>query len=191
MEDPHHSEEFVYLEVCDNAFYTVSGSISAEETRHVMRCNVSFQLIGIPLDPGSLQQLYRQFDVPSRGYFRPLAERSVTRERFHGRIPLHVLGDVIEPADQSGDEADWVVGLQAPDDLASDLDRTGVIVCNLRSYHPLSKPQQRYELWSSERARTSNAHALRIVAEWWQSEDGDEQRTDWRAWKLPASGDDS
>ncbi|WP_181802462.1 restriction endonuclease [Streptomyces shenzhenensis] len=187
LEDPHHSEEFVYFEVCDGGFYTVSGSISAGETRHVMRCNVSFQLIGIPLDPGSLQQLYRQFDVPSRGYFRPLVERSVTRERFDGRIPLQVLGYVIEPAGQRGDEEDWVVGLLAvnpfygtglepPDDLASDLDCTGVIVCNLRSYHPLSKPQERYELWSYERARTSDAHALRIVAEWWESEDGDEQR---------------
>lgn len=66
--------------------------------------------------------------------------------------------------------------LQPPDDLASDLDRAGVIVCNLRSYHPLSKPQERYELWSYERARTSDAHALRIVAEWWESDDGDEQR---------------
>jgi hypothetical protein len=152
-----------------------------------MRCNVSFQLIGIPLDPGSLQQLYRQFDVPSLGYFRPLVERSVTRDRFDGRIPLQVLGYIIEPADQRWDEEDWVVGLlaanpfygtdlQPPDDLASDLDRTGVIVCNLRSYHPLSKPQERYELWSYERARTSDAHALRIVAEWWESEDNDEQR---------------
>jgi hypothetical protein len=187
LEDPHHSEEFVYFEVCDGGFYTVSGSISAEETRHVMRCNVSFQLIGIPLDPGSLQQLYRQCDVPSRGYFRPLVERSVTRDRFDGRIPLQVLGYIIEPADQRWDEEDWVVGLlaanpfygtdlQPPDDLASDLDRTGVIVCNLRSYHPLSKPQERYELWSYERARTSDAHALRIVAEWWESEDNDEQR---------------
>lgn len=187
LEDPHHSEEFVYFEVCDGGFYTVSGSISAEETRHVMRCNASFQLIGIPLDPGSLQQLYRQFDVPSRGYFRPLVERSVTRERFDGRIPLQVLGYIIELADQRWDEEDWVVGLlaanpfygtdlQPPDDLASDLDRTGVIVCNLRSHHPLSKPQERYELWSYERARTSDAHALRIVAEWWESEDGDEQR---------------
>ncbi|MFK0160863.1 restriction endonuclease [Streptomyces sp. NPDC090493] len=187
LEDPHHSEEFVYFEVCDGGFYTVSGSISAEETRHVMRCNVSFQLIGIPLDPGSLQQLYRQFDVPSRGYFRPLVERSVIRERFVGRIPLQVLGYIIEPADQRLDEEDWVVGvvaanpfygtdLQPPDDLASDLDGSGVIVCNLRSYHPLSKPQERYELWSYERARTSDAHALRIVAEWWESEDDDEQR---------------
>ncbi|MFD5913430.1 restriction endonuclease [Streptomyces sp. NPDC001604] len=187
LEDPHHSEEFVYFEVCDGGFYTVSGSISAEETRHVMRCNVSFQLIGVPLDPGSLQQLYRQFDVPSRGYFRPLVERSVTRDRFDGRIPLQVLGYIIEAADQRGDEEDWVVGvlavnpfhgtdLQPPDDLANDLDRTGVIVCSLRSYHPLSKPQERYELWSYERARTSDAHALRILAEWWESEDGDEQR---------------
>ncbi|GAA1927295.1 hypothetical protein [Streptantibioticus ferralitis] len=97
IEDPHHSEEFVYFEACDGGFFTVSGSISAEPTRLVYRCNVSFQLVGVPLDPGSLQQLYRRFDIPSRGYFRPLVERSVTRERIADRIPLQVIGYIVEP----------------------------------------------------------------------------------------------
>jgi hypothetical protein len=187
LDDPHHSEEFVYFGACDGGFYTVSGSISAERTRRVLRCNVSFQLVGMPLDPGSLQQLYRRFDVPSRGHFRPLLEQSVTRRRFDGRIPLEVRGYVVEPADRRWDEEDWVVGLlavnpyhgsdrQPPDDLDSDLNGTDVIVCNLRSHHPLSKPKERYELWSYERARTSDAHALRVVAEWWEPEEGVERR---------------
>ena len=165
LEDPHHSEEFVYFEVCDGGFYTVSGSVSAERTRAVVRCNVSFQLIGMPLDPGALQQLYRRLDVPSRGYFRPLVERSVTRQRFDDRVPLQVLGYVVEPAGQRWPLEDWVVGLlavnpyqdtdlQPPDELARDLEGSGVIVCALRSHHPLSKPKERYELWSYERARS-------------------------------------
>ncbi|MEV5877979.1 restriction endonuclease [Streptomyces sp. NPDC052101] len=187
LEKPHHSEEFVYFEACDGGFYTVCGNISAERTRRVARCNVSFQLVGMPLDPGSLQQLYRRFDVPSRGYFRPLVEQSVTRRRFDGRVPLQVLGRIVESGDQRWDQEDWVVGLLAanpyrdsdlrpPDDLASDLEGAGVLVCDLRSHHPLSKPKGRYELWSYERARTSDAHALRIVADWWEPEDNVECR---------------
>lgn len=193
LEDPHHSEEFVYFEVCDGGFYTVSGSISAEPTRHVVRCNVSFQLVGMPLDPGALQRLYRRFDVPSRGYFRPLVERSVTRQQFDDRVPLQVLGYVVEPAGHRWPREDWVVGLlavnpyrgtdpQPSNGLARDLEGSGVIVCALRSHHPLNKPKERYELWSFERARTSDAHALRVVAEWWEPEGKVEQEpTDVRA----------
>lgn len=179
LEDPHHSEEFVYFEACDGGFYTVSGTISAERTRRMVRCNVSFQLVGVPMDPGSLQLLYRRFDVPSRGYFRPLVERSVIRQRLGDRVPLHVIGHIVETADQRWGKEDWVVGvlatnpyferdLQAPDDWPSDLEGSGVIVCDLRSHHPLSKRKERYELWSYERARTSDARALHVVAEWWE-----------------------
>lgn len=182
LEDPHHSEEFVYFEACDGGFYTVSGNISAERTRRVVRCNVSFQLVGVPLEPGSLQQLYRRFDVPSRGYFRPLVERSVTRRRLDSRVPLRVLGYIVEPAGQRWDQEDWVVGvlatnpyyendLQPPDDWPSDLGRSGVIVCDLASHHQLTNPKERYELWSYERARTSDARALRVVAEWREAAD--------------------
>lgn len=186
LDDPHDSEEFVFFEVCDGGFYTVSGSISAERTRRVLRCNVSFQLIGMPLDPGSLQQLYRRFDVPSRGYFRPLVERSITRGRFGERIPLKVLGYVVERADRRRNKEEWVVGLlavnpfhgpehQQADDVDSDLNDSNIIVCTLRSHHPLDKPKAHYELWSYERARTSDAHALRVVADWWEPEDSSEQ----------------
>lgn len=182
LEAPHHSEEFVYFEACDGGFFTVSGNISAERSRRMARCNVSFQLVGVPMDPGSLQLLYRRFDVPSRGYFRPLVERSVTRQRLVDRVPLNVLGYIVETADQRWDKEDWVVGvlatnpyfesdLQAPDDWPRDLEGSGVIVCALRSHHPLAKPKERYELWSFERARTSDARALHVVAEWWEAED--------------------
>jgi hypothetical protein len=182
LEDPHHSEEFVYFEACDGGFYTVSGNISAERSRRMSRCNVSFQLVGVPMDPGSLQLLYRRFDVPSRGYFRPLVERSVTRQRLADRVPLHVLGYIVQTADQRWDKEDWVVGvlvtnpyfesdLQAPDDWPADLERSGVIVCDLLSHHPLTKPKERYEFWSYERARTSDARALHVVAEWSEAED--------------------
>jgi hypothetical protein len=182
LEDPHPSEEFVYFEACDGGFYTVSGNISAEPTRRVARCNASFQLVGVPVDPGSLQQLYRRFDVPSRGYFRPLVEQSVTRHSLVSRVQLKVLGYIVEPPDHHWDKQDWVVGLlaanpyyksglQPPDNWPDDLARSGVIICSLRSHHPLSKPKERYELWSYEVARTSDAHALRVIAEWWEVEE--------------------
>ncbi|WP_328912482.1 MULTISPECIES: hypothetical protein [unclassified Streptomyces] len=187
LDDPHHSEEFVYFEACDGGFYTVSGSFSAEPTRRLARCNASFQLVGVPVDPGSLQQLYRRFDVPSRGYFRPLVEQSVTRHRLAGSVQLKVLGYIVEPADHYWDKQEWVVGvlaanpyyktgLQPPDNWPDDLARSGVIICSLRSHHPLSKPKERYELWSYEVARTSDAHALRVVAEWSEVEEEREER---------------
>ncbi|MGW1250868.1 hypothetical protein [Streptomyces sp. NPDC002535] len=187
LEDPHHSEEFVYFEACDGGFFTMSGNVSAERTRRVSRCNVSFQLVGMPLDPGSLQQLYRRFDVPSRGYFRPLVERAVTRQRVAGGVPLEVLGYIVEPADRRWDNEDWVVGIlaanpygpggsPAPEELPGYPVHSGVVACALRSHHPLSKTKERYELWSYERARTSDATALCIVAEWWDAEDSIERR---------------
>lgn len=192
LEDPHHSEEFVYFEACDGGFYTVSGNVSAEPIRRVVRCNASFQLVGVPVDPGSLLQLYRRFDVPSRGYFRPLVEQSVTRHRLAGRVQLKVLGYIVEPAERHWDKQDWVVGvlaanpyyksgLQPPDNWPDGLARSGVIICSLRSHHPLSKPKERYELWSYEVARTSDAHPLRVVAEWYEVREEMKER-------VPAAG---
>ena len=177
LEKPHHSEEFVYFEVCDGGFFTVSGNVSAEASRRVVRCNVSFQLVGVPLDPGALQQLYRRFEVPSRGSFRPLVERSLTRQRLDGGVPLEVLGYIVESPELRWDDEDWVVGLlvtnpycdsdlEAPEDWPVDLRDAGVIVCGLRSHHPVTQPREGYELWSYEVARTSDAHALRVYAEW-------------------------
>ena len=183
LQDPHHSEEFVYFEPCDGGFFTVSGNVSAERTRRIYRCNVSFQLVGMPLDPGPLQQLYRKFEIPSLGYFRPLVERAVTRQHFDHRVQLQVLGYVVESADQRRDDEDWVVGIltanpygpdgpRAPEGLSGYLDGVGVIVCDLRSHHPLGEIKDRYELWSFELARTTDATALRIFADW--SNDADE-----------------
>lgn len=177
LENAHHSEEFVYFEACDGGFYTVSGNISAHRIRRIARCNVSFQLVGVPLDPSSLQQLYRRFEVPSRGSFRPLVERSVTRHSLERRIPLEVLGYIVESSDLRWDSEDWVVGLlvanpyqrgdrQPPEDWPDDLRTSGAILCSLRSHHPLTELKERYELWSLELARTSDAHALCVSAEW-------------------------
>lgn len=93
----------------------------------------------------------------------------------------------MEPADHYWDKQEWVVGvlaanpyyktgLQPPDNWPDDLARSGVIICSLRSHHPLSKPKERYELWSYEVARTSDAHALRVVAEWSEVEEEREER---------------
>ncbi|MFE9446743.1 hypothetical protein [Streptomyces sp. NPDC006739] len=93
----------------------------------------------------------------------------------------------MEPADQRRDNEDWVVGvlvanpyyendLQPPDDWPSDLESSGVIFCGLRSHHPLNELKERYELWSYELARTSDVHALHVIAEWWPAEDKSARR---------------
>ncbi|MFE0346190.1 restriction endonuclease [Streptomyces griseoluteus] len=177
LRDPHHSEEFAYLDTCDGGFYTISGSLSAGSERQLLRCNVSFQLTGIPLDPSPLQHLYARFEAPRRGHFRPLVERSVTRGRLHRRVPLDVVGYITEPEKYGRSNQDWVVGIavtnpfindatDAPEYWPSQLRESGVLVCDLRSHHPLNEANKSYELVSFEHAWTSDAQALRLCADW-------------------------
>jgi hypothetical protein len=90
----------------------------------------------------------------------------------HGRVELGAQHREARrsPRNRAGKEQ------QPPDNWPDDLARSGVIICSLRSHHPLSKPKERYELWSHEVARTSDARALRVVAEWWEVEKEPEER---------------
>ncbi|MGW1160521.1 restriction endonuclease [Streptomyces sp. NPDC002519] len=177
LRDPHHSEEFAYFDTCDGGFYTISGSLSAGRERQLLRCNVSFQLSGIPLDPGPLQHLYARFEVPRRGHFRPLLERSIARGWIRSRVPLDVVGYVTEPDLYGHYNDDWVVGIivgnpffnsviDSPEGWPSQLSESGVLVCDLRSHHLLSEPREAYELVSFEHAWTSDAQVLRLSADW-------------------------
>jgi len=46
------------------------------------------------------------------------------------------------------------------------------LVCDLRSWHPLSNPKSVYRLWNFESAWTSDALVVRPVADW------DDKRSD-------------
>ncbi|MFE3940060.1 hypothetical protein ACFXPJ_41535, partial [Streptomyces goshikiensis] len=54
----------------------------------------------------------------------------------------------------------------APGGWPGALRTSEIIVCALRSHHPLTKMPEAYSLVSWERARTSDAQVFRPVADW-------------------------
>lgn len=192
--DLHHTEQVTYFDVCqEGGFYTLSADISAHPSRVIYRCNVSFQLVGIPVDVQPIRHLFEQFDAP--GYFRPLTTKSVTRTRTHSDVLLEpvtyiVSGDPLafdppepdpsddEPARPSRAPEQWVTGIvaknpfrkrdgiPAPEDWPRQAEASELIICDLRSHHQLDKLRVSYHLDGWEQARTSDARAFRPVADW-------------------------
>ncbi|MEU8919505.1 hypothetical protein AB0D10_01040 [Kitasatospora sp. NPDC048545] len=177
VEKPHHSESFVYFDVCDGGFYSITADLSCSPGRRAFPCNVSFQLSGVPLDASPLQHLYELFDVSRNGYFRPLPGKSVDRTMcVPRRVPLDVVGFVHQPGRRDDDE--WVVGVVAKNPFAPigalpepsgwpfNSEESGLLVCSLRSHHQPKDAKDSYFLWSWEHARTTDASVVRVVADW-------------------------
>jgi hypothetical protein len=180
----HHSEEFCYFDVCDGGFYTLTANISAHYDRSATYTTLSFQLTGIPLDTDSLKELARVFDVRQPCYFRPMERKSMIR-KWHLRepdcVPLEPTAFITKKEDVFGTGEELVRGIVAknpfympgspfvervPDWLPSHIFESGILICDLHSWHPLSEPRSRYELWGCESARTSDAVIVRPIAEW-------------------------
>ena len=185
VEDLHHTEEFCYLDVCDDfGFYTLTGQVAAREPRVVWRASLSFQLSGIPLDPSPLRHLCERLDTRSTLFFRPRSSESVQRhhvDRGDG-VLLDVVGFIVEDneLEEGRDDREWAIGVVARNPFrrsAAGQDRipgwwpdmvadSELIVCSLRSWHPLRKPKKTYRLWSCEEAWTSDALVFNPVADW-------------------------
>jgi hypothetical protein len=154
---------------------------------------VSFQLVGIPVDAQPIRHLFEQFDA--QGYFRPLTTRSVTRTRTHNDLVLEPIAYIVssaplpfdppepgppddEPARPSRAPEQWVTGIvaknpfrrgdgiPAPEDWPGQAEASELIICDLRSHHPLDKLLSSYRLDRWEQARTSDAQVFRPVADW-------------------------
>jgi hypothetical protein len=182
--DTHHSEEFCYFDKCDGGFYSLTAKVSAYDDRSASYAALSFQLTGIPLDSDPLKELCRRFDVSEPCYFRPLKRKSVVRRwNLPGPfcIPLEPVAFIVERDNVFGDKRDWVRGLVAknpfylpdsplnarvPDWIPAHVFNSEVLICDLRSWHLLSGPKQRYELWGCESARTADAVIVHPIAEW-------------------------
>ncbi|GAA1772754.1 restriction endonuclease [Nonomuraea bangladeshensis] len=196
LEQIHHTEQVMYFDVCQGGgFYTLAADVASHASRVISRCNVSFQLPGIPVDSQPLRHLFEQFDATAAGYFRPLTARAVIRRRAEINVPLKpagylvsvdpFLGDMFEAipcCDKSSGcppkPREWVTAIlaenpfrqnsnvSAPRDWPRSLEDSELIVCSLRSHHPLSKIPNAYHLDSWEHARTSDMRAFRPVADW-------------------------
>ena len=58
-----HTEELCYTDNCGDGVYTLVAQVSADRYRLVWRAELSFQLPGIPLDPGPYQELGAHFGL--------------------------------------------------------------------------------------------------------------------------------
>ncbi|MFE2565912.1 restriction endonuclease [Streptomyces mirabilis] len=186
LDDAHHSEQVSYFDTCQGGgFYTLTASISNHRSRKVYNCYLSFQLPGVPVDLQPIRHLFEQFDAAVFSYFRPLDSPAVVRHRPEKRVPLEVVGYVVSRSDLELEHAhssdvptEWVTGLVAKNPHRSEdgrsaseewpgrVEESELLICALRSHHPLDDPKAAYHLYSWEYARTSEALALRPVADW-------------------------
>ncbi|MGW0711772.1 restriction endonuclease [Streptomyces sp. NPDC002643] len=193
-DDVHHTEKVTYVDTFpDGGFYTLAADLSSHPSRVVYHCHVSFQLTGIPLDTQPLRHVFEQFDALGTGYFRPMTAKAVTRAWLPEPLPLEVVGYLVShdsfPFDElnlADDEAadlpkppdEWVIGVvaknpfrdrdgvSAPDGWPGGLESSSIIVCSLRSHHPLNDIPDGYRLYTWEQAHTTDARVLRPVADW-------------------------
>lgn len=68
--------------------YTLKADIEAGRARTVWQCDISFQLIGMPVDPEPFHQLASAFDLKQALYFRPRTEKSVERTHLSASRPV-------------------------------------------------------------------------------------------------------
>ncbi|TQE36866.1 hypothetical protein Sipo8835_09360 [Streptomyces ipomoeae] len=194
-DEVHHTEKVTYVDTFQDGrgFYTLAADVSSHPSRMVQFCHVSFQLTGIPLDTQPLRHVFEQFDSVGTGYFRPMTGKAVTRDWLPEPLPLEVVGYLVshdpfpfdeldgaddEDADLPQPPDEWVIGVVAknpfrdtdaasiPDGWPGELRSSGIIVCSLRSHHPLSDNPDGYRLYGWQQTRTTDACVLRPVADW-------------------------
>jgi Restriction endonuclease len=178
MPDAHHTEEVAYYDTCTGGYFSLTASIAHHASRVVYRCDLSFQLVGVPLDANPILHLHEVLDVSEPSYFRPRDEPSVTRHRRYeaDAVLLEPVGYLVTPKTM-GEEEDWVTGIVAinpyrdgdknnPEGWPARVAQSELLVCDLRSHHPLDAPRDGYKLFGWETTRTSNALVARVVADW-------------------------
>jgi hypothetical protein len=145
LNEIHHTEEFCYVDAVDTGFYSLSGQLSAEESRIARSLDLSIQLSGIPVRSGKVEELCKTFDVDEPVFYRPLGAKSVTRKHPIERVDLQVLGYVLQNSRFEADEQDreWVVGVvarnpyfgerDAPEWWPDNLYEIDQVICPLRS----------------------------------------------------------
>ncbi|AEN08004.1 MULTISPECIES: restriction endonuclease [unclassified Streptomyces] len=184
LKSAHHTEQVTYFDTCQGGgFYTLTASIANYRSRAVYDCRLSFQLPGVPVDLQPIRHLFEQFDAATFSYFRPLNSPAVVRHHPEQTVPLEAVGYIVSPSgpdlpDCDGAPEEWVTGLavrnphrdengrSAPDAWPGRVAESELLICALRSHHPLHEPKRAYRLCSWEYARTSDALALRPVADW-------------------------
>jgi hypothetical protein len=176
LPDAHHSEEIAFYDTFTGGYYSLTASIANYNFRQVRVRELSFQLIGTPLDASPFQHIHDTFNVVEPSYFRPRVEQAVKRHRLSHRVRLEPVGYVVIQ-EQTNDKP-MVCGILArnpfsgsteldiPDDWPGILEHTDLLVCDIRSYHGLDFPKEEYFLYMWEFVSTSDADVIRLVADW-------------------------
>jgi hypothetical protein len=179
MPDAHHTEEIAYYDTCTGGYFSLTAGIAHHPSRIVYTCDLSFQLVGMPLDANPFQHLHEVFDISEPSYFRPRAEQAVTHHwrSESNTVPLEPNGYLVARDGIGSTKEDWVIGIVAknpyryrdknnPDGWPELVAQSELLICDLRSHHPLNKPREGYRLFNWQTKWTSDALAVRVVADW-------------------------
>lgn len=177
--ETHHTEEVCYLDQWEDGYYSLMAAISADSRRIVWQVELSFQLVGVPLDPSALLELAKHLKVEGTPFFRPRSEQSVIRGRPpEARPPLVPVAFVVTKRDADPVEEEWVCGVvvqnpyrsehgsRRPEWVPDMLRASEYLICRLRSWHGSARPRSSYELWEFESAWTSDLLVLSVLADW-------------------------
>ncbi|MHB8438500.1 MAG: restriction endonuclease [Acidimicrobiales bacterium] len=182
VHDVHHTEEFCYIDKCDDiGFYSLTGQVAAHERRIVWRASLSFQLSGIPIDASPLRHLCDKVGGVGTRFFRPRDDKSVSRHHVNieDAAIIDVVGFVgadVGLATHDNDH-DWAVGVvvrnpfqhrhgEVPEWWPDMLRDSEFVIAALRSWHPMNQPKTTYRIWGSETAWTSDALLIRLIVDW-------------------------
>lgn len=188
--ETHHTEELCYFDEVEDGYYTLTAAISADQRRIVWQAELSFQLVGIPLDLKPLQELCARFEIHEGIHFRPRDEKSVDRRhppRNAQRRSLTPVAFVVTTPDSAilGD-SEWIAGIVVenpfvmkqgtirrtmPKWVPEMLRDSQYLICSLRSWHQVDSVQSAYELWEIDSSWTSDALIIHAVADW--TDEGD------------------
>jgi sRNA-binding regulator protein Hfq len=184
--ETHHTEELCYFEEIDDGFYTLTAAITADDLRIVWQAELSFQLVGIPLDLMPLRELCDRLGVRERIHFRPRSEKSVERShppRNAKRRSVTPIGFVVSSPDSGiGEDSKWVSGIVVENPfrrkrgseeewIPDMLGDSQYLICSLRSWHQVDTIKSVYEFWEFESAWSSDALIVRAIADWADDQD--------------------
>ena len=180
----HHTEHLVYLDRCDNGFYTILADPASHPSRRILRMEVSFQLEGLPLDTTPLLQLCRVLGVHENLVSRPRVQnsRNLVHLRQAGITDLAVTGYLVADDPFGTYQRQWVTGIivdnpffvravdkqavMVPHEALAELRQTGSLICDLRQHHPVDDPPSQYVLERIEWAWASDTLVCRPIADW-------------------------
>ncbi|MGA5703087.1 restriction endonuclease [Peterkaempfera bronchialis] len=181
LDAPHHSEQLVYSDTCLGGLYTLTADINLGDgaysvpRRQIMRCQISFQLPGTPLDSAPLQHLFDRFAATRDGHFRHL-DGAATQTSWQDRRPVEPLARIVQHDPVTKDA--WVVGLVIRDHYSAEgrhavlegwpleLQHTGFLACALAHHHPVDQSPESYWIERVSTAWTSDLAVTTVRANW-------------------------